>query len=224
MPRRPQEGCAKHDRAMWWRLAAGSELTPPGEHGIWTCAICHTPPEPLLKHIEWFDEEEDGVLWDAQYQAFLGHEPHVVGQVKASTLNLGEAQALFEKWKGEEYGWVKARILTLARIHGEYHADMMIGVELESPNMIGAAVNALARGGYLEKLNRQGEVEHRQTASGTSRRASYVWRLSAKGRDTAAKLRKALGDSDRLPGPKRSNVIDGQVSRDGRTIQGVLDG
>jgi hypothetical protein len=49
-----------------------------------------------------------------------------------------------------------------------------------------------------------------------------VWRLTPKGRAAAAHLRKTLGGSDRLPGPKRTDAIDGDVSKNGTTIQGVL--
>ena len=227
MPHLSHPGCGRHDRSDWWRLRAGGTRTVAGLAGIWRCSICHAPPEPLLPEIERWDvtvHEDEWAQALVEERGLPAVSPtHIVGQTTASTLNVTKATELFSKWRGEEFGWVKARIVTLARIHGEYHADMMIGVTLSQPNMIGAAVNALARSGYLEKLNREGDVEHRQTRSGTSRRASYVWRLSADGRALSAHLRKALGNTDRLPGPPATGSIHGTVSKDGTTIQGALE-
>lgn len=109
-----------------------------------------------------------------------GHRP---------ALSLADVQALFAAWKTREYGWVRAHILLQAAEAGEFHADDTAEWELAQPNVIGAAVNALAKAQLLEKRNRQGEVEHRRGSSAAAHgRASYVWRATPSGLHVARQL------------------------------------
>lgn len=111
------------------------------------------------------------------------------------TLSVREADELFNSWRPMEYGWLRARIIALAARHGEYHADMLAGVEITEPNQVGAAVQALARMDILEKLNRDGDVEHRTgTSDAAHGRQSYVWRLTPKGRVLGDRWREERGD------------------------------
>jgi hypothetical protein len=80
-------------------------------------------------------------------------------------------------------------ILLTAAERGEFHADDLADVHLPEPNLIGAAVNALAKGGLLEKLNRHGQLEHRKgVAPAAYSRASYVWRPTKRGKEVARPL------------------------------------
>jgi hypothetical protein len=89
-------------------------------------------------------------------------------------LSLSDVQQLFETWRSREY-------LLQAAEAGEFH--------LTQPNVIGAAVNALAKGQLLEKRNRLGETEHRPGSSPASHgRASYVWRATERGKQVAREL------------------------------------
>jgi hypothetical protein len=73
----------------------------------------------------------------------------------------------------------------------------------------------------MEKLNREGVYEPRMSAIPTNRRASPVWRLTAKGRVAVKHLHAYLGDDRRLPGPKRASEpeIEGVISKDGQYVQ-----
>lgn len=109
-----------------------------------------------------------------------GHQP---------ALSLADVQQLFTTWRSREYGWVRAHILLQAAEAGEWHCDDTADWDLAQPNVIGAAVNALAKGGLLEKRNRHGEVEHRRgSAAAAHGRASYVWRATERGKQVARKL------------------------------------
>jgi hypothetical protein len=106
-------------------------------------------------------------------------------------LSLADVQTLFESWRRREYGWVRAHILLQAAEAGEWHSDHAAEWELAQPNLIGAAVNALAKAGLLVKLNRRGEIEHRPGASKASHgRASYVWTATLRGEQVARALYK----------------------------------
>lgn len=221
----PAKLCSKHPPEEHWRLRADSARTPADEPGPWACQVCHPMPEPLRVESEQFDLSKGHVDPYARTYREEDYAPNgnIIGSVSAVTLTLDKATTLIEKWKAEEFGWVKMRILALADTYGEYHADLLVGVRLDSPNMVGAAVNALARQGLLEKLNRHGEVEHRQTLNGKSRRASYVWRLTPNGASAVARWRKLTGaKKGQLPGPPRPAGESGEVLRDGISIQEVL--
>jgi hypothetical protein len=214
-------GCYKHEREHWWRLRADSPATPEGEHGIWTCGLCHPMPEPLRPQCEPFDERVHGPVFDAAVRArYPSPEPepvgHVIGQATPATLTLETATALIEKWKAQEFGWVRALVVTLARIHHEYHADLLIGMEVHAP-AVGAAINSLSKSGLLEKASH----EPRQTKNPTSRRASYPWRLTPRGQEFAMMLRRKMGNTDRLPRPPRRDApeVEGAISADGQYVQ-----
>lgn len=109
-----------------------------------------------------------------------GHQP---------ALSLSDVQQIFATWRSREYGWVRAHILLQAAEAGEFHADDCADWDLAQPNVIGAAVNALAKAGLLEKLNRHGEPEHRRGSSAAAHgRASYVWRATERGKQVARRL------------------------------------
>lgn len=111
-------------------------------------------------------------------------------------LTLEAAIALLKEWRGEEMGWVRARIVQLARRHGEYHADQLAEVQLAQPNVIGAAVRALMSGGYIEPTGER----RRNEAKAAHGRRSDVYRLTERGRTLAGRLQDEVGD--RLPGPR----------------------
>lgn len=112
-----------------------------------------------------------------RHERYTGGIPGAVGTRGGSTLSLGMAQALFERWKVEEYGWLKARILLIAKKHGEYHADHLATVEISQRNLIGASVNALS----VQKLIRStGEHRVGKTVASHGRR-SYVYQLTEDG-------------------------------------------
>lgn len=141
------------------------------------------------------------------------------GSVPPLTLEM--AQHFFDVFKAFRYGWVRARIIMLANDHGEFHADMVADLALPEPNMIGAAVNALAKWGLLEKLNRHGEVEHRRGASPASHgRSSYVWRLTSNGRSLASRMDRSLAaveapdDHDTYEPPANPAVVPIESSED----------
>lgn len=92
-------------------------------------------------------------------------------------LTLAEAQAIFRKYREHEYGWVRVKILYLAREKGEFHADMLADVDLDQRNVIGAAVNALAKSKLITPTD-----EHRHAESSAShRRRSYVYEITDRG-------------------------------------------
>lgn len=107
------------------------------------------------------------------------------GRVPAFTV--AEASQAFATWKATEFGWLKTRVLLLAREHGEYHSEMLVGVGLTNRNLIGALTNSLASQDLMEMLNRRGDPETR-ISSNTSRRKSNVWRLTITGRAMADDL------------------------------------
>lgn len=111
-------------------------------------------------------------------------------------LDVELADEMFDFFRVAEYGWVRARIVLLALRAGEFHAEQMAEIQLPQPNMIGAAVNALATWGVLEKKNRRGEQEHRSGSNPASHgRASYVWRLTdPRGRQFAARMPSRLAE------------------------------
>lgn len=112
-----------------------------------------------------------------------------LGSRGGSTESLEEGQALMEQHKVTESEVVRRFILRTAYGKAEFHADDAADLDTTSPNLIGAQVNALAKLGLLEKLNKQGQPEHRKGTSKASHgRASYVWRLTQRGYDEARKL------------------------------------
>jgi hypothetical protein len=107
-----------------------------------------------------------------------GHRGGTVGSVD-------EAQALYEHWRAERWGWVRARILMLTLKHGEFHGDYLSGVALPEPNIVGAAVRAMNREGLIRSTG-----EHRASQSVAAHgRRSYVYELTAEGRQVALRLR-----------------------------------
>lgn len=105
------------------------------------------------------------------------HHAGAHGSRGGSTLSLAMAQTLFERWKVEEYGWLKARILLIAKKHDEYHADYLASVEMSQRNLIGASVSALTTQRLLRSTG-----EHRvgKTVASHGRR-SYVYQLTKDG-------------------------------------------
>lgn len=117
-------------------------------------------------------------------------------------MTLDRAQELLERWRADEMGWVRARILQVARLRGEVHADDLADLPLEQPNVIGAVINALCRGsrewgGPL--ITSTGE-RRRAAAEASHGRRSDVYRLTPVGVTVAYRLRMEVGD--RLPGPR----------------------
>lgn len=103
-----------------------------------------------------------------------------------STASLAEGMNLIDANKAVEAERVKLAIMRHAWAAGEFHADDAADWQVSEPNIIGAQVNALARGGLIEKLNRHGAAEHRKGAAKAAHgRASYVWRLTERGRERA---------------------------------------
>jgi hypothetical protein len=123
---------------------------------------------------------------------------------------LDEAQTLFATWRGESYGWLQAHILRLAVQRGEYHADMTAHLELPEANLIGAAVNALAKRGLIEKLNRDGLPEHRAATSNASHgRGSWVWRPTLRGTGLLTRAEFAnMAPSAPPPPPQTETLFD----------------
>lgn len=113
-----------------------------------------------------------------------------------TTESLAEGQQLQGDFKPAEAERVKRMILFVAADLGEFHADHAATWEVSEPNIIGSQVNALARAGLLEKRNRVGAVEHRKArARAAHGRASYVWRLTAKGRSFVERSRAEVAAS-----------------------------
>lgn len=100
------------------------------------------------------------------------------------TASLAQAQEMFRRWKPEEYGWLKARILLIARQKGEFHGDHLEGTELTERSIIGATVNALVRAGLIRST---GEHRRSRTAAGHARR-SYVYVLTEYGESVLVQL------------------------------------
>lgn len=109
------------------------------------------------------------------------------GRVPAFTLP--EAIETFAAWRADEFGRLKVRVLLLAHEHGEYHSEMLVGMKLSNRNLIGAVTNVLASKDLMEQKNKRGEVETR-ISSTTSRRRSFVWRLTPAGALMAADMAK----------------------------------
>jgi predicted ArsR family transcriptional regulator len=119
-----------------------------------------------------------------------------LGSRGGTTATLEEGQARLEESLQDDSERIRSAILRSAFVRGEFHADQAAEWPIRQANQIGAQVNALARMGLLEKLNRDGELEHRKAKAKASHgRASYVWRLTAKGRKAAeaALERRRLG-------------------------------
>lgn len=116
--------------------------------------------------------------------------PLRLGSRGGTTESLEEGQALQQQHKLAEADVVRRFILRIAYGNGEFHADDAAALDVTSPNLVGAQVNALAKKGLLEKKNRQGIIEHRKAKAKASHgRASYVWRLTQPaGWDAARKL------------------------------------
>jgi uncharacterized low-complexity protein len=115
------------------------------------------------------------------------------GQRGGTTVSFEEAGALFQMWRAETWGWLKARIVVIARRRGEFHGDDLAGVELGERNIIGAVVNALVTSGWLESTG-----EHRAGRSAASHgRRSYVYRLTERGEQLADSV--AHVERGRLP-------------------------
>lgn len=106
-----------------------------------------------------------------------------------------DAVKLLARWRGEEMGWVRARIVQTARIRGEYHADDLAGVELAQPNVIGAAVRSLLTAGLIAST---GERRRNEAAAAHGRR-SDVYGLTERGGIVAEALRRQI--DDRMPAP-----------------------
>src|SRR4051812_18231351 len=89
-------------------------------------------------------------------------------------LTLEQAQAMFRHWKRDEWGWLRVVIIRIAAQRGEFHADYIAGQHMTERNMIGAAVNAMVKQGYLRSTG-----EHRKGQSEASHgRRSYVYELT----------------------------------------------
>jgi hypothetical protein len=90
---------------------------------------------------------------------------------------LEQAQALFQHWRRDEWGWLRIVILRIAYQRGEFHADYIAEQQLTERNMIGAAVNTLVKQGFLRSTG-----EHRKGHSAVSHgRRSYVYNLTDRG-------------------------------------------
>lgn len=177
--------CSRHEPIHWTRHRADSKYIAGDEPGQWFCNICHEPPAPLAPYLESFNP-----IVHMEYLETKAGSAVVYTQADRMAVTYDEALATIKRWRKEDDGWVKARIVTMARINGEWHASEMVD-EPKVPN----AVQALSRAALIEKVNALGKIERRGT--------TYVWRLSATGRAYAAHLRRALGNTDRLPGPKQ---------------------
>lgn len=106
------------------------------------------------------------------------------GSRGGSTVSLAQAQEMFRRWKPEEFGWLKARILLIAKAKGEFHGDFLEGTELSERSIIGATVNSLVRSHLLVST---GEHRRSRTAAGHARR-SYVYVLTVRGRSLMDQL------------------------------------
>lgn len=71
------------------------------------------------------------------------------------TASLAEALTLFETFKGEESRRVRNVIMYLALKHGTFHSELLAELPVSEPNIIGAQVNALLRGGMLVEVDRR---------------------------------------------------------------------
>lgn len=91
---------------------------------------------------------------------------------------------MFRTWKREEYGWLKARILLIARQKGEFHGDYLAATELTERSIIGACVGALVR---AQLIRSTGEHRRSRTVAGHGRR-SYVYELTARGISVLGRL------------------------------------
>jgi hypothetical protein len=99
-------------------------------------------------------------------------------------LTLGQAQAYFQHWKRDEWGWLRTAIIRIAQTRGEFHGDYIADQQLTERNMIGAAVNALVRQGFIRSTG-----EHRKGHSTVSHgRKSYVYELTDYGHSLARGL------------------------------------
>lgn len=117
-------------------------------------------------------------------------------------MTVEEAQQLFAAYKQEEYGWLRAQILRLAKHHGEFHADQLAQVALDERNVIGAAVHALVRTGVLTPT-----TEHRRGQSSASHsRRSYVYHLTAGGEVLLSHIERH-GGLPRLRQPKGDSAL-----------------
>jgi hypothetical protein len=69
----------------------------------------------------------------------------------------------------------------IAKTYGEFHSDYITGQQISERNIIGSAVNALVRQGYLTSTG-----EHRKGRSSASHgRRSYVYKLTWRGKQLA---------------------------------------
>lgn len=103
------------------------------------------------------------------------------------------AQALFQTWRGDEWGWLKARILMIGMKYGEYHGDYLAKTALAEPNIIGALVRSMVSERLLESTG-----EHRKGAAPAAHgRRSYVYRLTERGARFARLYKDSLIDLGR---------------------------
>lgn len=170
----------KHAHTYW-------RLTAKWANPRWTCGRCHPPV--ALQMVCFIDTRAEG-YWHFGERVEIevgGWESPTAPNPTVRAVSDAETAATIARWRSDLEGWRKARVVQIARLQGEYHASM--------DNMNGSApTSTLAKAGLLEKLNAAGDVEKRGS--------SYVWRLSARGRVLAIQLRRVLGDTDRLPGPR----------------------
>ena len=114
-----------------------------------------------------------------------------LGTRGGTTETLEDGQMRLEAARADSAPRIRSAILRVALNKGEFHADDAAAWPVSQPNQIGAQVNALAKMGMLEKRNRQGVVEHRKAKAKASHgRASYVWRLTAKGTTEAIRAQR----------------------------------
>lgn len=108
-------------------------------------------------------------------------------------LTLEQAQSLFRTWRKDEWGLTCIRIVRIAAVYEEYHGDYLAEELVTERNIIGAAVNALVKQGFLASTG-----EHRKGRSPASHgRRSYVYRLTWRGKQLARAL--PGGDAPPLP-------------------------
>lgn len=127
-----------------------------------------------IRDTDWQKEEYERAMRAKSAPAPVGTPGERGGRVPPFTKD--EATMVLEARKPDEFHALKTRILALAREHGEYHSQMLVGLPLSQRNLIGTATNWLQNKGLIEST---GET---RISSPTSRRHSFVYRLTDKGR------------------------------------------
>lgn len=95
------------------------------------------------------------------------------------------AMRLYETWRADEYGGVKAEILRIACEKGEVHGDDVAHLALGERNIVGIAFNSLRGSNLLQSTG-----EHRVSKNPASHgRRSYVYRPTQEGRMLHEKLK-----------------------------------